>query len=255
MALMSAKELSDCKVVAQDGDIGSVSDLYFDDMYWRIRYLVVNTGNWLLPGRVVLISPHSIGNVILSEKAVVVDLTRDQVRKSPDVDTKKPLSRTLEEDLSRHFGWPMYWLPGTSGSYITIPARRKGDEKEAEGEPPMPPNELGDPDLRSTNEVIGYHIHATDGDIGHADDFIVDDNEWDMHYMIVDTRNWLPGKQVVLSPRWIEDISWSDRRVLVNVEREKVRTSPKYDPSVPLDRAFEEELHEHYGRPKYWERG
>jgi uncharacterized protein YrrD len=252
MALISAKELSDFKVVAQDGDIGNVSDLYFDDMYWRIRYLVVNTGSWLFPGRVVLLSPHSFGKVIASEKAVIVNLTREQVKSSPDVDSEKPLSRTLEEDLSRHFGWPMYWLPGTSGSYITIPGRRRNEE--TKGEPPMPPEELGDPDLRSIDEVIGYHVHTTDGDIGHTDDFLIDDQEWDMHYMIVDTRNWLPGKHVILSLRWIEDISWSDRRVTVNVDKEKVTTSPEYDPNAPPDRKFEHELHEHYDRPKYWER-
>jgi uncharacterized protein YrrD len=248
MSLMSAKELGDCKVVAQDGDIGSVSDLYFDDAHWRIRYLVVNTGNWLMPGRVVLLSPHSIGNVIPSEKTVVVNLMREQVKDSPEVDSQKPLSRTLEEDLSRHFGWPMYWLPGTSGSYITIPARRRGEEER--GEEPMPPEELGDPDLRSVDEVIGYHVHTTDGDIGHIDDFIIDNDEWDVHYIVVDTRNWLPGKHVILSLRWIDDISWSDRRVVVNVDREKVRTSPEYEPGTLHDRSFEDALHEHYGRPK-----
>jgi uncharacterized protein YrrD len=253
MSLIGVRKLGDCKVVAQDGDIGSVSDLYFDDAYWVIRYLVVNTGSWLLPGREVLLSPLSVGHVIPSENAVVVNLTREQVKSSPEMESEKPLSRALEEDLSRHFGWPMYWLPGTSGSYITIPGR--GESREDEDESPVPPEDLGDPDLRSANEVLGYHIHTTDGDIGHAVDFLVDDEDWNVHYMVVDTRNWLPGRHVILSLGWIDDISWSDRRVVVNVDKEKVRTSPEYDSSAPPDRSFEDKLHEHYGRPKYWERG
>ncbi len=255
MPFLSAKGLSDCKVVAKDGDIGDVTDLYFDDMYWRVRYLVVNTGGALLPGKVVLVSPHSIANAVPSEGAVVLDLTMEQVKESPAVDTEKPLSRRLEEDLSRQYGWPMYWLPGTSGSFISIPPRRKVDGSDVETETAAPFAEPGDPNLRSMNEVEGYHIQATDGEIGHVEDFLADNEEWDVHYMIVNTHNWLPGKSVVVSRMWIKEISWSDRSVVVDVEREKVRTSPEYHRESPFDREFEEKLFKHHERPGYWESG
>ena len=54
--------------------------------------------------------------------------------------------------------------------------------------------------LRSIDAVVGYHIAATDGEIGHIEDFLVDDGDWRLRYMTVDTKNWFPGQRVLLSP-------------------------------------------------------
>lgn len=267
MPFMNLKGLSDCKVVASDGEIGSVTDIYFDDLHWRIRYFVVDTGDWLSPGKVVLVSPHSIGKVAKDDGVIVLDLSKEQVKRCPDIDSDKPLSRTLEEALSNQYGWPMYWLPGMDGSFIALPGRHEGDQDGdssatggdvaagdgAKTEEIAPTRgKAGDPNLRSVNEIRGYHIHAIDGEIGHVEDFLVEDQLWDIQYMVVDTRNWLPGKDVVVSRLWITDIGWSDRSVVVNVKKERVKTSPEYQRMAPIDRTFEEKLFAHYDLPRYW---
>ncbi len=112
--------------------------------------------------------------------------------------------------------------------------------------------ERGDPHLRSTKEVEGYYIRATDGEIGHVEDFVVDDEEWAIRYVVVDTRNWLPGRKVLVSPRWISHLSWPQKEVYVDLTRDETKSAPEWDPDAPLDRQYEMRLHEHYGRPPYW---
>ncbi len=70
----------------------------------------------------------------------------------------------------------------------------------------------------------------------------------------MDTRNWLPGKNVLVSPEWIRDVSWAESKVFVQLSRAEVERAPEYDPARPLDREYERRLHEHYGRPSYWDR-
>jgi hypothetical protein len=113
--------------------------------------------------------------------------------------------------------------------------------------------ERGDPNLRSTREVTGYAIQALDDDIGHVDDFVVDDESWAIRYMVVDTRNWWPGKRVLVSPRWITTVSWTDCAVHVDLRKEEVKGGPEYDAERVLNREDEERLHRHYRRPAYWD--
>jgi hypothetical protein len=254
MSLFSLKDLRDWKISAADGEIGGIKDFYFDDHYWTVRYLVLDTGSWLRPGRVVLISPLSIRKADPEKKIVALNLTKAQVKDSPEIEADKPLGRRIEEDLAHHFGWPMYWVTGT-GTFVVVPrdvgVPKGGSEGEHAEEGTRP--EPGDPNLRSFDEVTGYHIQATDGEIGHAEDFLADDALWAIRYMVVDTRNWLPGRKVLVAPPWIDDISWSDRLVVVNLKQNPIETSPEYTGETPLDRGYEERLHEHYGLGKYWE--
>ena len=106
----------------------------------------------------------------------------------------------------------------------------------------------GDPHLRSTSEVKGYSIHATDGDIGEVEDFIVDDTTWSIRYLIVDTGNWLPGKKVLLSPGWIKEIKWETSAVYVDIPVNNIKNSPEYDPSQPLSETYENDLFHYYGK-------
>jgi hypothetical protein len=244
----TAKSLMGATLAATDGDIGSVRDLYFDDGSWTIRYLAIDTGTWL-PGRQVLISPMSVTGA--DETSVSVSLSREQVEGSPSVDTDKPVSRQYEEDYSRYYGYPYYW----SGPFRWGPVAIPGEMVLAA----VPVGELvpdgsgGNPRLRSAREVIGYYIEAVDGDIGHVDDFLVDDREWAVRYMIAATRNWWPGKRVLVSPAWISEVSWPDSRVYVDLTRDGVKAAPEYDPDRPLEREYEHRLYKHYGRPNYWE--
>lgn len=242
--LRSAKSLRGHVIEATDGHVGKVHALLFDGHTWAIRYLVVDTGGWL-PGRKVLIAATSLGRPRWDERVFPVTLTRDQVQHAPDVDTDKPVSRQREAELHAYYDWIPYWgmgsdLVGTVA--VPTPAERAAIEKAAKG----------DPNLRSTREVAGYRIHATDGEIGHIEDFIASDSDWVIRYLVADTRNWLPGRKVLLSPKWVHDISWDQREVWVDVSRKTVQHSPHYDPSEPVNREYEVEMYDYYGRRKYW---
>lgn len=243
--LRSVKSLIGYKIGATDDAIGSVDNFFFHDSSWIIRYLVVDTGNWL-PGRKVLISPVAVEQPVTEVKMLPVSLTKEQVKNSPDINIDKPISRQAEIELYKHYDWTPYWTAGGLAAPITEPA--SGKKKQAA----VAAKEKADPSLRDTQEVIGYHIHAIDGDIGHIEDFILEDENWIIRYLVVDTRNWLPGRSVLISPQWIEKISWSDSKVWIDLLKDQIKNSPKYDPSAPINQEYEARLYDFYGRPKYW---
>lgn len=223
---------------ALDGEIGKLRQVYFDDESWVVRYLVVHTGSWLL-GRQVLIAPRVVLEVDEEDQTVHVDLTRAQVEKSPPVEEAKPVSRHYEEAYYRYYGWQPYW-PGGAGAPMAVPPPQTWSESQWE----PPPN----PRLRSSDEVCGYHIHARDGKIGHVKDLLLSAGEWKLRYLEVDTRNWLPGRRVLVAPAWIEKVSWVDREVYLSLMRDAVKSAPPYDPSQPIGPDDEIRLFEHYGQ-------
>jgi hypothetical protein len=228
--------------VTADGARGPIWDFYFDDRDWRLRYVVLDTGGWL-PGRKVLIAPVSIGELQSVERRVHVALTRDQIESSPGIDMDKPVSRQMEAELAQYYAWPYYWGARVRGGAAAAAALT---------EDRTPDPEKGDSDLRSVREVLGYRIEARDGAVGHVEDFILDDLGWMIRYTVVDTRNWLPGKKVLVAPCLIAAVSWNDSKVRVDLPRELVEASPEYDPSAPVNREYEARWYDYYGRPKYW---
>ena len=244
--LNKAQTLTGYTLHSLDGEIGKVKEFYFDDKHWAIRYLVADTGNWLT-GRQVLISPHALGAVMKEEQRIAIDLTRKQIEDSPSLTSDKPVSRQFEYEYYGYYGWPMYWGgPYMWGSYPYIVRDRK------QGADPTKPEKAWDPHLRSTHDVSGHHVQAADGEIGHVDDFVIDDETWAIRYLIIDTRNWWPGKKVLVSPRWIERVSWSESKVFVNLPRETIKQSPEYTEESLLTRDYETGLHRHYNRQGYW---
>jgi sporulation protein YlmC with PRC-barrel domain len=245
----NVKSLSGFAIGATDGEIGEVEDFYFDDETWTIRYLVVKTGGWL-SGRKVLLSPLALQQPDWKNGILPVNLNKEQVKNSPDIDTKKTVSRQHEIELYDHYSWPYYGAAGAGfyggmgmGGMVDsrIPLEDIIAEQRMENEP-------GDPHLRSTDEIRGYHIHAADGKIGEVDDFIVNDENWMINYLIVDTGNWFSGKKVILSTEWINQVKWQDRGVYVGIAKDAVRHSPEYDPLSPLQDAYKEKLHNYYGK-------
>jgi len=253
--LRSTEKLGGFTILATDGEIGKIDEFYFDDETWTVRYLVVETGKWLF-GRKVLLSPTVMGQVNWNSETLSVSLTKEQVEKSPDIDTDKPVSRQQEIELSVHYGWLPYWTHSTptGGAPSGIPVATPKPEAQTtlEKEKTALKEAQQDAHLRSTKEVTGYHIQASDGGIGHVEDFMVDEEVWVIRYMIVDTRNWLPGKKVLVSPQWIEGVTWSEKAVRVDLSQEALKNSPEYDPKVPIDRAYENTLYKYYGRTGYW---
>jgi sporulation protein YlmC with PRC-barrel domain len=249
--LITAKTLEGYKLTHSDDEIGSVKEFYFDDYYWTIRYLVADTGNWLM-GRQVLLSPYAVSNVIKEQHHITINLTKQQIESSPSLNSDKPVSQQFELDYYGYYGWPMYW----GGSYMwgayPYPYPRMEPDRERWDEM-TPADQEWDPHLRSTREVTGYHIQATDGEIGHIEDFIIDDETWAIRYLIVDTRNWGPGKKILLAPQWIDRVSWNEAKVFVNLPLENIKQAPAYTKDSLPSRDYETSLHQHYDRPGYWE--
>jgi len=244
--LSKVKILEGYKLDSLDGEIGKVKEFYFDDRHWTIRYLVANTGTWLI-GRQVLISPYALSAINNPERSIAIDLTKDQIKASPSLDTDKPVSLQFEQDSCGYYGWPTYWYgPCSWGDYPYLERDRVkwGQFK--------PSGKAWDHHLRSTHAVSGYNIHALDGDLGRVEDFIVDDETWAIRYLIIDTGTWWPGKKVLVSPQWIERVSWSQSRVFVNLSRQAIKESPEYTEESLLTRDYEIGLHGHYNRKGYW---
>jgi hypothetical protein len=245
--IRSVKHLKRFDVVATDGSIGSVDDFYFDDQRWAIRYLIVDTGKWL-PGRRVLVSPYSVIRTEWGDQRLLLSITRDQVKDSPGVDTNKPVSRQHEADYLRYYGYPLYWAhTGLWGAYPTplLPSAEQMARTSTPLSSELRAEQSGDSHLRSISEVNGYVIRATDGDLGHIDDFLITDVSWALRYFVINTSNWWFGQKVLAAPSWITAIDWATKTVDVNVTREAIRTAPLYDRAEHIDQQWEAAYHQH----------
>jgi stress response protein YsnF len=169
-----------------------------------------------------------------------VDLTREQVCNSPEIDLAQPVSRQMEQELHDYYRWTPYWKTGGRALIAAAEAQTAQDR------------ETGDPHLRSAREMMGYHIQARDGEIGHIKDFFVEGDCWCIRYVLVNTRNWLPGRDVLIAQRSLTKVDWAETKVYVDLTRQQVKESPEYDVKTPISRAYEERLHQHYRVPAYW---
>jgi hypothetical protein len=247
-------------IEATDGRMGTVSEFLFDDRTWKIRWLVVDTGNWLM-GRKVLVHPSAISKVDYEHRELNVALTTAQVEASPDIRSDQPVSRQAELTVYDYYGWSPLW--GGDDYFVGGQGIGAGGIGVPVSAPPLfgagshPTDDVSlagdaaDPHLRSTAEVTGYHVHATDGAIGHVENLLTEDASWSIRYVIVDTRNWWAGKHVLISPYAVTAISWEAHDIHLNVSRDKVNTSPAWDPLAMIDQVYEKKLHHHYNWPGY----
>jgi uncharacterized protein YrrD len=246
--LRNIKELFGYAVRARDGELGKVKDAYFDDQRFGIRHLVIDTGGWL-GGRKVLISPRSVRGVDWDAEAIDVDLTKQQVKESPGIDTDMPVSRQNEIDYHRYYGYPNYWEGANLWGTTMLPYPWVGTSTDPMVPPAMPVDptvahemqgrineelEHADVHLRSCDEVAGYEIMANDGTIGEVDDFVFDDRSFAIRDIVVDTRKWLPGKHVLVAIDDIDHVSYDEHEVYVKVSRGAIENAPEYDPSQPV---------------------
>jgi len=244
--LVQSKTLKGYTLHATDGEIGTVKEFYFDNRHWTVRYLVAETGNWLT-SRKVLLSPYSLNHVVQENRDISVNLTRKQIENSPSLDTHKPVSRQFEDAYYGYYGWPTYWN-GTS-IWGNTPHIERDEHKWGQ---PIHGSKPWDPHLRSTHEVTGYHLQALDGELGHIDDFVIDDDNWTIRYLIVSTKNWWPGQKVLVSPMWIERVSWEQSKAYINLSRETIKKSPPFTELSLVLRDYEIGLHHYYNRKGYW---
>jgi hypothetical protein len=248
--MQSIKDLKGYVLRATDGEIGRCKDFLFDDRHWTIRYMVADTHKWL-PGRKVLISPISLDQADMKHESILVKLNREEIKAAPPLEADEPVSRQYEARWFDHYGWSYYWGGHRIWGPFALPGQLAGKWPEKDAAETAPPEESH---LRSADEVAGYHIQATDGKIGHVEDYLVDDESWVLRYIIVDTRNWLPGRKVLVSPEWANAVDWPHKKVFVNLTREKIKNSPEYKPAEPVNREYESMLFRHYDLPPYWRR-
>lgn len=270
--LIVGSALKGYAIEASDGRIGTVKTFLFDDRTWKIRWLVIDTGTWLT-GRQVLIHPSAIGQPDHEEQHLPVHLTKAQVEASPDIQQDQPVTMQMQSHLYGYYGWDPLWGPdfygagmsgmgmaGLGASGLGMAGLGMGggsgtpylsEAREMEADTMQRGDEGGDPHLRSMTAVRGYHIHATDGSIGHVENFLLDDATWAIRYLIIDTRNWWPGAHVLVSPYAVASIDWDENQIRLNVSRNQVKTSPPWDPVAVVDKIYEQRLHGHYGWPGY----
>jgi uncharacterized protein YrrD len=253
--LPSINDLRGMSIHATDGDLGKADDFYFDDQDWTIRYVVADVGSWLERHKV-LISPISIPTIAPDLKRFMTSLTREQIKDSPDWDSDKPISRQYEALFADYYLYPYYWsrmpiwgyAPSTAGTGTMAGAQTPSKEEIADIKA-----EIAQSHLRSARAVSGYAIEAGDGEIGTVHDFIVDERSWQIHYLVIDTGKWLPGRKVLLSPRWIDSIDWARSKVTTQLARETIKNAPGYDNPSAISREYEQRLFAYYGKPGYWE--
>lgn len=219
------------KMGASDGEIGEVKEFYFDDVSWAIRYLIVETGNWLY-NKKVLIAPQALLAADWANKIFPINLTKEQIKNSPDIDTDKPISYGKEIEMYGHYDWQPYmgagFFAGGSGALMNMTPIideeliKVNDQTDKDY----------DPNLRSTSRVSGYYIHATDGDIGHLKDFILDTDTWTITDLIVDTHNWFGGHKVQIPVRHVTEIQWENFKIIMDISKEYLKDSQVFNESM-----------------------
>ena len=223
--LNNTKELYGHKLAASDGDIGHVKDFYFDDKSWVVRYIVADTGSWLT-GRLVLLSPHSLGQPDQQTKTLQVGLPKKQIENSPSIESHKPVSRQYELEYYRYYGWPAYWegsaMWGFGGFPVVVPPLR--EELEAH----LQHHHRNDKHLQSAQAITGYAIQAADGPIGHVTGLMVDDKSWAIRELVVETGHWYAGKEILISPARVDRISYEDSKVFVALTKADIQQTAEH---------------------------
>ncbi len=228
--IKSAKEFSNYSLLTKDNDTEKVKDFLFDDRHWVIRYIVADTNKWLPGGQKVIISPLSLNKVEHSARTIPVNLTTNTIKACPPLESKLPVSRQYEERLFKYYGYAFYWMgPGPWGMHSTPSQLLKNDSGYADEDKYVKDNAMSsyNDNIRSCNEVINYRIESKDGIVGHITDFFIDDEKWQIVLFSINTRNWWPGgKDVLISPKCIESISWASHIVKVNLQENQIKEAP-----------------------------
>lgn len=250
--MLAISGLKGFTILASDGQMGKVVDFLFDDSKGALRWLVVECGSWLR-GRRVLVHPSAVSITNLDNQTFEVKMNKSQVEGSPLWISDEPVSSQMESRICDYYGWDPLWnvsimevnqgamaLPLVPPPYFGLAGVAADGETRSNA---------GDPHLRSIDEIVGYNIQANDGLIGHVENFMLDEADWTLPYLVVDTRNWGFGGHVLISRAAVTSIDWSDRCICLNVSREQVKASPAWDPLIAFDEIYRKRLHDHYGWP------
>jgi hypothetical protein len=257
--IRNLRDLIGFRVAATDIDVGTVRDFYFDDQAWKLRYFVADLDE-AFGNRSVLLAPLTLSQPDMELHIIPAQVSSDKLMNSPDIDMNKPVSRQEEEQIYQYYDWPVYWNPVGGfglgvGDLSSIPMMEmEADLREQSEETEVAQERGEDPRLRSIDEVTGYHIMARDNSIGEVQDFLIEDNTWRIVYLLVDINGILPGGKVILSPEWVERVSWSQSLIYVDLSADTIKSAPAYNPDQIPDRDYESRLYDYYHRPKYWDK-
>ena len=236
--LRGAREMCGWPIVAEDDEVGRLSDVYFDDWRWTVRYFVVHTSHWPV-GRSVLISPRSVDRVDPARQVLRTSLSRSQVALSPDLDRARPVSRQHELELSHYYGFPSYAVTVAASVALAEPVTLRKAVA------------VADPHLRSVRAITGYFVHALDADVGHVEDFLVDDDTWTIRHLLVSVRHWWGIHRVLVPVGWIARVSWGARAIQVSLPAEAIRLAPPHDRTTGVSPQHEVRLGRYYGSPPF----
>lgn len=224
-----AHKVKGTTVRARDGEVGTLDDFIFEQSRWAVRYLVVDTGSWL-DGRKVLLSPMAVEGH-WDRSGIVLSVPKARVEQSPDLQLAG-LARQHETALLQYYGQPVYWGGANIwGMFDTPSALLSAREEPMLGRADAAGSGIAER-LRSTEEIKGYHIEASDGEIGHVDDFLIGEESWRIRYLVVDTSNWIGGKSVLVGTDVVETVDREGGLLRVSDSREDVRSSPTYESIV-----------------------
>lgn len=251
--LRSISDLVGCGIVATDGEIGAVRDVYFDDERWVMRYLILDSGG-RFSGRRVLISPMAFEDADWDERKIHLNLTKEQIERSPGIEQGEPVSRQIEERIFAYYGWPSY----RQGSGLWGPAHYPGAGPESYFAPPNQMSRLatadtpapGDPHLRSANEVMGYTVSATDGSVGTLEDLMADDHSWEIRWIVANTQPWWLGGDALIPSKSVSRISQDDKAAYVDLTRDRIASIHTRQGDQPITREYERRLAGHYFRDR-----
>lgn len=237
----SLKTITDFKLHTKDNTSGKVKDLLFDEKLWIIRYIEADFGN-LFTSKRVLIPKAFWENPDWKNEEMTLPITDAEIDKCPDIEKHRPVSREYEAELHKYYRVNPYWPTanlGLAGGFypprpIAIP-NKVVEEKDI--------NTV----LRSFDEIRGYELQALDGKIGHIDDLLVDVDDWQLIYVIVDTSNWHFWSKKVMVPVFsLHNINYVNREVTIDMSTETIKNAPDYNPSDPLTREQEEGIYDFF---------
>ena len=202
-----------------------MKDIIIDEPAFRVTTLVVDVGGLFLP-KDVMLPPDSVELVDPITTSVHLRLGRDEVEAAPLV-------------LG---GEPIQAMPSM---FPLAPAdvRPPEESERAEARASFP---FGAPGLHSLKDLHGAKLLATDGEIGHVDDALIDITAWHLAHLVIDTRNWLPGKHVVVDAAMVRTIDWGAETVSVQLTREEVEKAPTYDPLTEMSDQYQDYLSRYY---------
>ena len=217
---------------------------------------MVDTIKWL-PGKKVLLSPISFDHVDSKNSTVNVLASTDTVKNAPNKNENEPVSKQDEVNLANHYGWPNYWSTVGPWGGFANPSVLAVSNKVAEIQDATEADYIDEHHLRSVNEIkgdfTGYSVEGSDGKIGHVSDFVIDDTNWEISYLVVETSRLLVGNFILIAKDWVQDIHWSDKKVFVDIAEEQAKEAADFDTEKPITREYEAELYSKLGKPKHWD--